>query len=50
MAFAVLATRAQGPVVIEDAATIATSYPGFAADLARLGGAVEPAPAGGPRP
>jgi 3-phosphoshikimate 1-carboxyvinyltransferase len=46
MAFAALATRAGGPVTIDDAAAIATSYPGFAAELARLGGVVEP-PGGG---
>ena len=41
MAFATLATRAAGPVEIDDAASIATSYPDFAATLAALGGAVE---------
>lgn len=46
MAFAVLATRAGGPVTIRDAASIATSYPGFAADLAQLGGVVAPAATG----
>jgi len=45
MAFAVLGTRATGAVMVEDASSIATSYPGFAADLARLGGVVEPAAA-----
>jgi 3-phosphoshikimate 1-carboxyvinyltransferase len=48
MAFAVLATRARGPVTIDDAAAIATSYPGFAGELARLGGTLE-ASAGGTR-
>jgi 3-phosphoshikimate 1-carboxyvinyltransferase len=42
MAFATLATRAAGPVEIDDAASIATSYPGFVATLSALGGAVEP--------
>ena len=46
MAFAVLGTRAQSAVTIEDASSIATSYPGFVADLGRLGGVVEPAGAG----
>ena len=46
MAFAVLGTRAAGPVTILDAGSIATSYPGFAATLAALGGLVESAPAG----
>ncbi|MBI1795995.1 MAG: 3-phosphoshikimate 1-carboxyvinyltransferase [Candidatus Eisenbacteria bacterium] len=40
MAFAVLATRASGPVVIHGAGGIATSYPGFADALAALGGDV----------
>ena len=42
MAFAVLATRAAGPVTVEDAASIATSFPGFAATLGALGGVLEP--------
>ena len=46
MAFAVLATRARSPVTISEASSIATSYPGFAGDLARLGGAVEPTATG----
>jgi 3-phosphoshikimate 1-carboxyvinyltransferase len=46
MAFAVLATRATGPVTIGDAGSIATSFPGFAATLAALGGQVESAEAG----
>jgi 3-phosphoshikimate 1-carboxyvinyltransferase len=45
MAFAVLGTLADGPVTVDDAASIATSYPGFAADLAALGGAVQEAAA-----
>jgi 5-enolpyruvylshikimate-3-phosphate synthase len=32
-------------VTVDDAASIATSYPGFAADLAALGGAVQEAAA-----
>uniref|UniRef100_A0A832I1N6 3-phosphoshikimate 1-carboxyvinyltransferase n=1 Tax=Eiseniibacteriota bacterium TaxID=2212470 RepID=A0A832I1N6_UNCEI len=40
MSLAVLATRAAGPVAIDDASSIATSYPGFTADLAALGGRV----------
>ncbi len=38
MAFALLGTRASGPVTVEEAGGIATSYPGFAATLAELGG------------
>ena len=41
MAFAVLAGRADGPVTVSGAAGIPTSYPGFAATLAALGGEVE---------
>ncbi len=41
MAFAVLALFARRPSVIEDVACVATSYPGFWTDLARLGGGVE---------
>jgi 3-phosphoshikimate 1-carboxyvinyltransferase len=41
MAFAALAPRAAGPVTIDGAGGIATSYPGFAATLAALGGEVE---------
>ena len=43
MAFAVLGARAGGPVVIEEAASIATSYPGFSSDFTALGGAIGPA-------
>jgi 3-phosphoshikimate 1-carboxyvinyltransferase len=39
MALALLATRARAPVVIEDTASIATSYPAFVTALGRLGGA-----------
>ncbi|MBI1798107.1 MAG: 3-phosphoshikimate 1-carboxyvinyltransferase [Candidatus Eisenbacteria bacterium] len=41
MAFAALASRAASPVTIDDAASIATSYPGFAGALAALGARVE---------
>jgi 3-phosphoshikimate 1-carboxyvinyltransferase len=47
MAFAVLGTRASGPVTVDDASCIATSYPGFVDDLRSLGGVVEDSPAGG---
>ena len=43
MAFAVLGTRAAGPIAIDDASSIATSYPGFADALTALGGRMEPA-------
>jgi 3-phosphoshikimate 1-carboxyvinyltransferase len=46
MAFAALGTRAAGPVTIDDASSIATSYPGFVAALAALGGRVEGVEAG----
>ena len=42
MAFAALATRARGPITIDDAASIATSFPGFLHALGSLGGGVEP--------
>ena len=38
MAFATLGSAARGPVIVEDAACIATSYPAFASDFRRLGG------------
>jgi 3-phosphoshikimate 1-carboxyvinyltransferase len=41
MAFAVGAARAEGPIRINDVANVATSYPGFAADAARLGLRIE---------
>ena len=41
MAFAVVGTRARGPIVIDDASSVATSYPGFAGALAALRGQVE---------
>jgi 3-phosphoshikimate 1-carboxyvinyltransferase len=47
MAFAVLGTRAAGPVTIDDATCIPTSYPGFVDDLRSLGGVVEGWPATG---
>ena len=43
MAFATLGTRASGPVTVDDASSIATSYPGFAEALTSLRGQVEPA-------
>ena len=47
MAFALLGTRAAGPVTVDDATCIATSYPGFVDDLRSLGGRVRgDAPAG----
>lgn len=45
MAFAALATRAEGPVTFDDASSVATSYPGFWRDLAALGAIVEGAAA-----
>jgi 3-phosphoshikimate 1-carboxyvinyltransferase len=50
MALALLGTRAAAPVRVEDAACIATSYPGFAADLRRVGGLVEQEAGEGARP
>lgn len=44
MACAMLATRAGGPVTIDGAACIATSFPGFAATLAALGGRIREEP------
>jgi 3-phosphoshikimate 1-carboxyvinyltransferase len=41
MTFAVLGTRARGPIEIDDATAIATSYPGFVETLRTLGGVVE---------
>jgi 3-phosphoshikimate 1-carboxyvinyltransferase len=41
MAFAVLGVNARDAVTIDDAASIATSYPRFAADLAALGAVVQ---------
>lgn len=43
MSFAILASRASGPVVIDGAEMIATSYPRFRADFNHLGGRVEDA-------
>ena len=40
MSFCVLGQVASGPVTVTGAHNIATSYPGFADDLARLGGRV----------
>ncbi|HVP14702.1 MAG TPA: 3-phosphoshikimate 1-carboxyvinyltransferase [Terriglobales bacterium] len=50
MAFAVLGTRAMGPVTIDDASSIATTYPGFVDDLRALGGQVEIGSVAGERP
>jgi len=44
MAFLVLGMAARKPVRIDDGSTIATSFPGFAALMNRLGGRIEPAP------
>ncbi len=41
MAFAVLATLGREPIFIDDAASIATSYPAFAPTLEALGGRIE---------
>lgn len=41
MALALLGMRASGPVRVDDALCIATSYPGFATDLRSLGGLVD---------
>ena len=41
MSFCVLGQVAAGPVTVDGAHNIATSYPGFIDDLARLGGRVE---------
>jgi 3-phosphoshikimate 1-carboxyvinyltransferase len=49
MALAVIGSRAGGPLTVEEAGGIATSYPGFAATLASLGGALE-GPASRSRP
>jgi 3-phosphoshikimate 1-carboxyvinyltransferase len=45
MAFAVLGSRATGPVTVDDGSCIATSYPGFREALRSLGGRVEEAQA-----
>ena len=44
MAFLVLGLAARRPVRIDDGATIATSFPGFAAAMNGLGAAIQPAP------
>ncbi|MEO5616852.1 MAG: 3-phosphoshikimate 1-carboxyvinyltransferase [Candidatus Eisenbacteria bacterium] len=41
MAFAVLATRADGPVLVDDAASVATSFPGFESAFRSLGGRLD---------
>jgi 5-enolpyruvylshikimate-3-phosphate synthase len=40
MAFAVLGTRCEAPVTIDDDASVDTSFPGFNEALRRLGGRV----------
>jgi 3-phosphoshikimate 1-carboxyvinyltransferase len=47
MAFAVLGCGARAPVEIDDASSIATSYPGFLDTLAALGGVIESEEGGG---
>ena len=47
MAFCVLGQVASGPLTVTGAHNIATSYPGFADDLVRVGGRVEVSGAGG---
>jgi len=49
MTLAVLATRASDPVTVEGAGEIATSFPGFLATLAALGGEVAEAEVGADR-
>ena len=44
MAFAALGTRASSPLTIDDASSVATSYPGFVDALIALGGRVETEP------
>ena len=44
MAMALIAARAEGPVTVEGAGGIPTSFPGFGATLASLGGVVEDVP------
>ena len=41
MAFAILATRASGPVTVDDAAGVSTSFPGFESAFRDLGGRLE---------
>lgn len=41
MAFALLATFADGPVEVDDAGAVATSFPGFESTFRALGGALE---------
>lgn len=43
MSALVLGTAAQAPVTVDDTAMIATSYPGFLADMAALGADIRPA-------
>ncbi len=47
MAFALLGTRASAPVTVDDASSIATSYPDFVAAFGALGGRVEAGPPAG---
>jgi 3-phosphoshikimate 1-carboxyvinyltransferase len=44
MAFLVLGLTAKQPVRIDDAAPIATSFPGFIAMMIGLGAAIDPLP------
>jgi 3-phosphoshikimate 1-carboxyvinyltransferase len=44
MAFLVLGLAAKQPVQIDDAAPIATSFPGFIAMMIGLGAAIDPLP------
>jgi len=44
MALAVAGLDAEGTTVINDAETLAKSYPGFADDLARLGAKIRKVP------
>ena len=50
MAFAVLGSCARGPITIDDASSVTTSFPGFVDALAGLGGQVEPAASGAKAP
>jgi 3-phosphoshikimate 1-carboxyvinyltransferase len=50
MAFAILGTRASGPVTVDDGSCIATSYPRFGEALRSLGGRVAQARAAGEAP
>ena len=43
MSFLVLGLAARGPVTVDEAGMIATSFPDFAAQMAELGARIEPA-------